>query len=400
MTCPALTRAAPAAARVRVRCPFMGDHAPEPSPAAAEPVRPDWDGACLPAIAPALLAHLDDGAALPSWMPAPVSGATAVVLLVLDGVGWRAVDARRSRLPVLGSLSGGAATSVVPSTTGAALTSIATGVPPARHGIMGYRMVTGGVVLDVLQWRVSEGKPPAPETITSVHAFGGRPVPVVTRAEFARTGFTQASLRGAVFVGWRTSATLVTHLGRRVAAGERLVYGYYDGVDKVAHEYGLEDGFYAAELAATDRLVGDLLDVLPADVALVVTADHGQVHFSHWIELGAVAPLVAAYAGDARFRYLHARPHGAAALVKEAAGAYGDVAWVLSREQLIDEGWLGPEPPPGDFRTRVGDVALAAKDRVAFVDPTHPTETRLVAGHGSLTADEMLVPLLAGRGRG
>ena len=58
-----------------------------------------------------------------------------------------------------------------------------------------------------------------------------------------------------------------------------------------------------------------------------------------------------------------------------------------------------PEPPPGDVAARIGHVTLAAKGNVAFADPTHPRETRLLAGHGSLSPDEMLVPLLAGRGR-
>jgi hypothetical protein len=48
----------------------------------------------------------------------------------------------------------------------------------------------------------------------------------------------------------------------------------------------------------------------------------------------------------------------------------------------------------------VGDVVLAAHEPVGFVDPTFPREVGLVAAHGSLTADEMLVPLLAGRGEG
>ena len=86
-------------------------------------------------------------------------------------------------------------------------------------------------------------------------------------------------------------------------------------------------------------------------------------------------------------------------LLKAATDAFGEVAWVFGRDQLVDEGWLGPEPPPGDVLTRIGDVTLAAKGTVAFADPTHPHETRLRAGHGSLSPDEMLVPLLAGRGR-
>ena len=44
-------------------------------------------------------------------------------------------------------------------------------------------------------------------------------------------------------------------------------------------------------------------------------------------------------------------------------------------------------------------MILAPRDPVAFVDPDLPNEARLVGAHGSLTADEMLVPLLAARGR-
>jgi hypothetical protein len=357
-----------------------------------ELVAPDYGGASVAGLVPALL-----GTGPAGWLPPTLDGAEAVVLLVLDGMGWRALEEHRP--PVLSSLEGGPITTVVPSTTAAALTSIATGTAPARHGIVGYRMVVGGQVLDVLRWRVRDGRPPAPESVGWTPAFQGRPVPVVTRGEFARTGFTEVHMHGARFVGWRTTATLVEQVRRLVAGGERLVYAYYDGVDKVAHEYGLEDGFFPAEVRATDRLVGDLLGVLPASVALVVTSDHGQVQFREWVELGPLHPMVASYAGDARFRYLHARPGKAADLARAAEDLCGERAWVFSRDRLVDERWLGPEPPSGPVLSRLGDVTLAARGSVAFVDPTHMQETRLVAGHGSLTAEEMLVPLLAGRGR-
>ena len=45
--------------------------------------------------------------------------------------------------------------------------------------------------------------------------------------------------------------------------GEPFVYAYYDGIDKVAHEYGLGE-HYDAELAAADRLVADMLAVAAA----------------------------------------------------------------------------------------------------------------------------------------
>jgi len=363
--------------------------------AATDLVRPDYAGASVSGLAPALL-----GLQPATWLPGCVAGARATVLLVLDGFGWRAIDAARARLPELGRLEGGPITTVVPSTTAAALTSIASGMTPAAHGMVGYRMLVGGQVLDTLRWKVTEGRPPDPASVTLVEsAFCGRDVPTVVRAEFARTGFTESHMRGVRFVGWRTTATLVTHVARLVAAGETFVYAYYDGVDKVAHEYGITDSYFPAEQMAADRLVGDLLDALPTDAVLVITADHGQVQFEQWVTMEPVAALVRAYAGDARLRYLYARSGAEADLLKAAADAYGDCAWVFGRDQLIDEGWLGPEPPPGDVLTRVGDVSLAAKGNVAFADPTHPHETRLRAGHGSLSPDEMLVPLLAGRGR-
>jgi hypothetical protein len=73
---------------------------------------------------------------------------------------------------------------------------------------------------------------------------------------------------------------------------------------------------------------------------------------------------------------------------------------VFSRDQLLDEGWLGPGPVIASIRRRIGDVILAPREPVAFVDSDLPNEAKLIGAHGSLTADEMLVPLLAARGRG
>jgi hypothetical protein len=44
---------------------------------------------------------------------------------------------------------------------------------------------------------------------------------------------------------------------------------------------------------------------------------------------------------------------------------------------------------------RLGDVALVARQAVAFLDPADTGETRLAARHGSLTSAEMYVPLIA-----
>jgi hypothetical protein len=355
-----------------------------------EPVRPDYGGAWVGAVVPALL----DGDG--SWLPAGVREARGVCLLVLDGLGWHTLSEHRDQLPTLRSLEGGPIITAAPSTTSAVLTSISTGLPPARHGVVGYRMRVGGEVLNVLRWETRSGQRPEPEEVQPAAAFGGRPVPVVSRAEFADSGFTRAHLRGGRYVGWLTDATRVEWCRRLTADGESFVYAYHDGVDKVAHAHGLEDGFFAVELAAADRLVADLLAALPAGYALVVTADHGQAHVGAkgWVDLDAVAGLVTAWSGEPRFRGLHARPGAAAELWAAAGEEYGDRAWIFSRDELFDEGWLGDGASPA-VRGRVGDVVLAARAGSAFAAPDAPNERKLVALHGSLTRAEMVVPLIA-----
>jgi hypothetical protein len=177
------------------------------------------------------------------------------------------------------------------------------------------------------------------------------------------------------------------------------VYAYYPGVDTVAHEFGLHDRVYRRELAHTDRLVAELRDALPAHAALLVTSDHGQVHLERgsWLTIPEVAARSTAMAGDGRFRYCYARKGAARELLDVARDAVGDRAWVWSRAELLEQGLLG-EGATGSVPGRIGDVVLAARDAVAFVDPAIPNELQLRSGHGSLTPDEMLVPLLSATG--
>ena len=361
-----------------------------------EPVRPEYAGPCVTRVVNALAS-----AAPEPWVPDAVRDAAAVVLLVVDGLGWPMLQSRHTEMPTLAGLRGGPITTVAPSTTAVALTSLTTGLAPAQHGVTGYRMRIGTDILNVLRWKVAgSSEAPEPKDIQPRDAFGGRHLPAVTRKAFANTGFSECHLRGARHVGWSTTSNLVEACRGLVASGERFVYAYYDGLDVTGHERGLRDGYWTRELAFVDALVAELLDALPESVAVAVCSDHGHVHTDEKLELGALASMVAAYGGDSRFRELHAKPGAAADLLAAARDRFASVAWVMTRDELFDDGWLGTEPPSPVVRRRVGDVVLAARAAVTFVDPTNQGEAKMLSGHGSLTADEMLVPLVAGRGTG
>ncbi|MBU6328713.1 MAG: alkaline phosphatase family protein [Acidobacteria bacterium] len=334
-------------------------------------------------------------------MPEDLLAAERIVLLVLDGLGWTQLEQHRAELPTLSSLAGRAITSVAPTTTATALTSITTGLTPGVHGIVGYRMLVDRRVLNVLRWsaegRDARGAIP-PEQTQPHPVFEAQRPPVITRAEFRDTGFTRAHLHQTRLAGWRMPSTLVTEVAAAVGRDEPFVYAYYDGIDKIAHEFGL-GAHYRAELRAADRLVADLLEVI-GDAALVVISDHGQVDVGDQVIVPdpAVLAHVDQQSGEGRFRWLHARPGHARQLLEAAAAHHADTAWVLGVDEVIDEGWFGPEVTDA-ARSRLGDVALVARDEVSFVDPADTGLFELRARHGSLTEAEMLVPFLYRTGR-
>ena len=368
------------------------------------PTVPDYGGACIDQIVAAALRSGPDGGPPPHpvWLPEPAVAASQIVLLVLDGLGWAQLQERPGLAPTLTAMTGGPITTVAPSTTAAALTSITLGAPPADHGVVGYRVrVHGDQVLNILRWKTggadARGAVP-PEEFQSLEPFGGTKPPVVTRAELAESGFTRAHMSGARVYGWRMPSTLVATVGTLLRDGERFVYAYYDGVDKVAHEFGF-GATYDAEVVAADRLVHDLLDVLPSGAALLVVSDHGQVDVGEKVVSldPEVARLTTMLSGEGRFRWLHARPGEEDRLARATRRLYADVAWVRTRDEAVADGWFGGPLAP-HVAARLGDVVIAPFEPVAVLDPADPGEQWMRCRHGSLTSAEMLVPLLASRG--
>ena len=367
---------------------------PEPIPARREPVLPAYGGGCVADIVPAILEPGRAETAGP--LPPEVLDARAVVVLVLDGLGAEQLTARRRVAPTLNEMHAATITTVAPSTTATALTSIATGVGVGEHGIVGYRIPTYDGNLNVLRWRtpVGDGRDRhPPEKLQPVPSFGGQRPPALQKAEYCKSGFSRAYLRDARRFGYKMLSSLVVEVRRLLAAGESFVYAYYEGLDIVAHEHAFGE-HYEAELRACDRLMADLLTVLPRGTAVVAISDHGLVDCSGGVVRidRSVLDCAQAESGEARFRWLHARPDRGRDLYEAAVGAHGQQAWVRTASEIIDEGWLGPIVTDA-ARSRLGDVALVARDRWAF---SHPADggSKIIGRHGSLTAAEMLVPLL------
>ena len=366
---------------------------------APQPIAPAYGNGCITDLMPALYSASNSAETSSSAERLPARfGDGPRVLLVLDGLGSEQLDDHAELMPTIASFDGGPITTVAPSTTAAALSSITTSLPPGEHGLVGYRMVVDDEVFNCLRWgskaRPDSRKTVPPTMLQPYEPFLGNSLSLVTKAEFRRSGFTEAHLRGGRLTGYRTTAVLVHEVSRLVRSGEQAVYAYYDGVDKVAHEYGLGSE-YKAELGFVDRLVADIMEALPSGTTLMVTADHGQVDCGH--SLVPIHPDVLAttelMSGEARFRWLHAANGAADGLLDSATEHHGHHAWVYSLEQMLEARWFGHNVS-AEVQSRLGDVALLPFEPIGFDDPGDTGPMDLIGRHGSLTSAEMYVPCL------
>jgi predicted AlkP superfamily pyrophosphatase or phosphodiesterase len=382
-----------------VDVPFVVDLRLVTSTGGGGPIIPDYAGPNVRGVIPALLGPSKwSASSLPTWMPAPVAESEQCVLLVLDGLGWDQLQDNLHFMPTLASFVGRSIHTVAPTTTATALTSITTGLTPGEHGLIGYRMVLNGDVMNVLRWTVDDQivrrqKPPM--EVQPYDPFLGYTVPVVSMAELENSAFSEAHLRGCTQAGWRAASSIAVTTAELIADGERFVYCYYGNIDKIAHERGFGP-YYEAELRAADRLVADVLEALPSGTSLMITADHGQVHVGDNLIRPSDDMLrgVTLQSGEGRFRWLHVAPGAVADVAQAARDEVGETAWVVTQEQMIDECWFGPTVSP-PVRVRLGDVALVAREAVSFHEDADSGIYNLVCRHGSLTSAEVNVPLLA-----
>ena len=106
---------------------------------------------------------------------------------------------------------------------------------------------------------------------------------------------------------------------------------------------------------------------------------------------------VSLFGGEARFRHLYCEGGAVDDVVTHWRDRLGELAWVVTREEAMAEGWFGSVD--SHVRPRLGDVMVASAGDIAVVSRSRfPHEARLLGLHGSLTADEMLVPLLVDAG--
>ncbi len=332
----------------------------------------------------------------------PAAG--SYVLFLIDGLGARQLARYAHAAPYLSSLRvvSSAATSGVPSTTATSLTSLGTALVPGEHGVVGFSARIPGTdrLLYTMWWdkAVDPHEWQPHETAFARLRAAGVDVSVVNKREFEGSGLTEAAHRGAAFVGAdkvgeRIAATLETS-----ARTPSLTYLYDGDLDWTGHRHGVASTAWLQQLAIIDAEAEQLREALPRDVRLLVVADHGMVDADPdtRFDVDALPELsdgVSLFGGEARFRQLYC--HGGAVDDVLAAwqGVLGGCATVLRREEAVERGWFGHLDTA--VVPRIGDVLVACHGEASVVSTVGwEHEARLIGLHGSLTPEEMLIPVL------
>lgn len=343
-----------------------------------------------------------------------IEPASRACLLLVDGLGWELLRQNPETAPFLNSIAREPLTAGFPATTAASLSSLATGLPPGEHGLIGYTMALPGYdrAFNALTWSlygigprvdlreevVPEAFQPQP-TLPERAAAAGVPIHYIGPAFHKSSGLSRAIGRGQRFHAAESLEAVQQAALRRLEARPAFVYGYHSRLDAAGHVEGVASQAWRDELVAVDQAIRTLAEQLPADTALMVTGDHGMVdlHPNERLDLAdhpELATGVTLLAGEARARYVRTVPGAADDVVTAWRSFLGDRMWVWSRDEAISTGIFGPRVTD-QARERIGDVVAAAFGRVGIVQrDVDPAQARLNGHHGSLTPAEQLVPFL------
>jgi hypothetical protein len=315
-------------------------------------------------------------------------------------------------------------TSIVPSTTSAALTTLWTGRSPAEHAIVGYELWLKefGVVANMIQHSpISYGNEAGslyragfvPEqfldlpTLGSHLAASGIRSYALQHRSIIHSGLSQMFFRDVSPHGYFTPAELWVNLRHLVESNpnQRQYFWVYTGqIDTFSHYYHPDDERTAAEFADfshhfEQHFLNRLSPSLKKGTLLLLTADHGMLatqkinryDLRNHPDLTRLLHILPT--GESRLAYLYIRPEQV-----EPVRQYFEQAWpgeftFIDPAEAVQKGLFGPGTPHPRLADRLGDLIVAGRNAAYlwWANKDNP----LTGRHGGLSPEEMLVPLLS-----
>jgi len=315
-------------------------------------------------------------------------------------------------------------TSIVPSTTASALTTLWTGEGAAAHGIIGYTMWAkefSMVVNNILHAPVDahsdvgglERSGFDPHQFLNMPLLGthlkdnGVASTAFMHRSITRSGLSVMQLEDVNLNPYVDEAdlciSLADYVNSRVGMRE-YIYVYYSDVDTLMHRYSAQDARVALQFNAFSRMFEKaFLDKLSKsaaeDTLLILVADHGSMTTPKYprFELAnhpdLMDCLVMQPTCENRLAFLFIKP-GRVGDVQD----YFEQTWpqdflLINPDAALEEGLFGEGPFKPEARERLGDLIAVAKGDAYLWWASKPNP--MAGRHGGLSEREMLVPFYA-----
>jgi hypothetical protein len=318
-------------------------------------------------------------------------------------------------------------TSVSPSTTSSAITSLWTGRSPKEHGIVGYELwlkeygvVANMILHSPMSYKDETGSLEKAgfeaenylqcQTLgTHLQAHGIQPF-VFQHHSIIHSGLSKMILKDVQFRPVGTPADLwigVRQWIEHQSDQPNYIWVYWSELDHLSHFYGPDDERPEAEFTIFSQAFENLFlkrlsHTLRRDTAVILTSDHGQVatpkdpryDLRNHPELNRYLHI--APTGENRLIYLYVRPGRI-----EDIQAYIERAWpgdfkVLKAAYIAKSNLFGPGEAHPELRNRLGDLVLVPQgNHYLWWNDRKPNP--LLGRHGGFHVEEMLVPFLAAR---
>ncbi|MFO7780913.1 MAG: alkaline phosphatase family protein [Spirochaetia bacterium] len=347
-----------------------------------------------------------------------LSRVRGIVFVIADGLGVEQIEKSAPGGFLKGAMRS-ELRSVYPSTTATALTSLASARWAGIHGVTGWwthiprlartlcavSFSERGTNADAGALRIDMGEivPVGSMYQTDLVAVSSLLPQYIADSPFARW------TRGETPIApYRSLAHAFRQATRRARAtdGPFLLSVYLPHVDSTIHKRGTDHAETHAVIGELDRRLDHLASRVPADVAVVLTADHGLVDLDRTlhevIEDGhpLLDGLLLPPTGEGTNPVFHVRD-GAEQKVREALdrSEAGAAFRLVPTDLLAGAGFFGPDGIDPEVRERFGThIGVAERPALLEYVPAGRESIRHRGIHGGLRAGEMRVPLCVAGG--
>lgn len=314
-------------------------------------------------------------------------------------------------------------TSVVPSTTSSALTTLWTGRYPAEHGFIGYELFLKefGLIANMITHRVSafindpiDIKKAGfdPLHILPINTLGEHLKPHHVRSfayqhqSIAVSGLSELLLKETRQISFDSTNDLwpaLLHTLQNNKDQKTYSYVYWSALDTLSHHIGPNSQqLYEEWLSFASSLAVSIANIkaskLPRTL-FILCADHGQIatdiqpdyDLHNHTELSS--HLVMSPTGESRLPIVFIK-NGHADFVRDYLSSHWQGKFsMLPSQSILDAGLLGPALPHPTTLDRIGDHVIIPEGNAYWWWMNK--ENQLLGRHGGLSLEEMLIPFFA-----